>query len=144
MRIPEGISLTRVKGFTSENVARFFDIYESELRKLNHQAHRIFSVDETWITTVQYKYSKVISKRGKKEAASLILTERGNLITVVTCMNVTGTYVPPLIVFQRKNMKAELMNGAPVGSISARRLSGWIQMDRFTNWFDHFVHFVKP
>ena len=34
MRTPEGISADRVKGFKSENVARFFDFYESEL-KLN-------------------------------------------------------------------------------------------------------------
>jgi hypothetical protein len=30
MRTPEGISAAQVKGCTSEDVARFFDIYESE------------------------------------------------------------------------------------------------------------------
>jgi hypothetical protein len=80
--------MCRVKGFTSENVARFFDIYESELRKVNHQTHMIFNVDETGITTVQHRHSKVISMRGKKEMASLTSAERGNLSTVVTCMNV--------------------------------------------------------
>jgi hypothetical protein len=34
MRTPEGISAARVKGFTSENVARLVDIYEPELKKL--------------------------------------------------------------------------------------------------------------
>jgi hypothetical protein len=33
MRNPEGIYVARVKSFTSENVARSFDIYESEPRK---------------------------------------------------------------------------------------------------------------
>jgi hypothetical protein len=45
--------------------------------------------------------------RGKKEVSSLTSAERGNLITVVTCMNATGTYVPQLIVFPRKNMKED-------------------------------------
>jgi len=144
LRTPEGISAARVKGFTSENVARFFDIYESEVGKVNHQAHRIFNVDETGITTVQHRRSKVVSLRGKKEVASLTSAERGNLITVVTCMNATGTYVPPLIVFPRIKMKQELMDGAPAGSISACHPSGWIQTDIFTKWFDHFVHYVKP
>jgi len=36
MRTPEGISAAQVKGFTSQNVARYFNIYESELRKVNH------------------------------------------------------------------------------------------------------------
>ena len=53
LRTPEGISSARVKGLTSENVASFFYIYESELRNVNHPVHRIFSVDETRITTVQ-------------------------------------------------------------------------------------------
>jgi len=71
MRTPEGISAARVKGFTSENVARCFDIYESELRKVNHPVHRIFNVDETGITTVQHRHFKVVSMRGKKEVVSL-------------------------------------------------------------------------
>jgi hypothetical protein len=96
------------------------------------------------ITTVQHRYNKVISMRGKKELSSLISAERGNLITVITCMTASGTYVPPLIMFPRKNMKQEFMDGATMGSISACYPSGWIQTDIFTKWFDHFVHFIKP
>ena len=66
MRTPEDISAARVKGFTSENIGRFFDIYESELRKVNHPVRRTFSVDETGITTVQHRHSKVVSMRGKE------------------------------------------------------------------------------
>ena len=71
MRTPEGISAARVKGFTSENVARFFDVYESELRKINHPVHRVFNAGATGITTVQHSHSKVVSMRGKKEVATL-------------------------------------------------------------------------
>ena len=73
MRTPEDISAIRVKGFISENVARFVNIYESELRKVNHLAHRISSVGETGLTTVQHRHSKVSSMRGKKEVASLTM-----------------------------------------------------------------------
>jgi hypothetical protein len=59
-------------------------------------------------------------------------------------MNATGTCVPPLIVFPRKNTKEELMDGDPVGSVLAFHPSGWVQMDIFTKWLNHFVHFVKP
>jgi hypothetical protein len=104
MRTPESIAAPWLKGFTSENVSKIFDISKSELRKVNHPAHRIFSVDETGITTVQHRYSKFVSMRGKKEVVSLTLAERGNLIIVVICMNATGTYVPQLIVFMRKKI----------------------------------------
>jgi hypothetical protein len=93
---------------------------------------------------VQHRHSEVITTRGKKKLAFLTSAERGNLITVVTCMNATGTYAPLLIVFPRKNMKQELMDGAPAGSISACHPSGWIQTNIFTKCFDHFVHFFKP
>ena len=144
MRTSEGISAVRVKGFATENVARFFDTYESELRKFNHKAHRIFNVDATGITTAQHRHIKVVSVRSKKEVASLTSAERGNLITVVTRINATGIYVPPLIMFPSKNMKEELLDGALVGSILACHPSGWIQTDIFTKWFDHFVYFDKP
>jgi len=52
----EGISADRVKGCTSGNVVRLFDIYESELRNVNHPVHRIFSVDETRITKMQHRH----------------------------------------------------------------------------------------
>ena len=144
LRTPQGISAARVKAFTPENVAKFFDIYEAVLPKVNYKAHRIFNVDETGVTSVQHKHSKVIAMKGKKQVAALTSSERGNLITIVTCMNAAGTFVPPLIVFPRKNMKEELMDGAPLGSVSACHPSGWIQTHIFTKWFDHFVNFVKP
>jgi hypothetical protein len=79
------------------------------------------------ITAVQH--SKFVSTRGKQEVAFLTSAERGNLITLITCMNTTSTYVPPLIVFPRKNMEEELMDGAWAGSILAYHSRCWIQTD---------------
>ena len=67
MRTLEGISAGRVKGCTAENVARFFDIFEYELRTVNHPVHRIFDVDEAGITTVQHRHSKDVSMKARKE-----------------------------------------------------------------------------
>ena len=59
-----------MKGFTSENVAIFFDIYESELRKFNHPVHRIFNADATGYSMLCNR-GTVVSMRAKKEVASL-------------------------------------------------------------------------
>ncbi|CAH2011577.1 unnamed protein product [Acanthoscelides obtectus] len=144
VRSPQGMSNARIRGFNQESVASFFDWYEKELSKINFAPQRLFNVDETGISVVQHKRSKVISAKGKKQVATLTSAERGGLITVVTCMNAVGTYVPPLIVWPRKNMKIELMDGAPTGSIYACHPSGWIQAEIFTQWFDHFIKFTKP
>jgi hypothetical protein len=70
MRTSESMSAARVKGFTSENV-RNFDVCGSEVRKVNHKAHRTFNVDATGITTVQNRHSKAVSMTHKKEVACL-------------------------------------------------------------------------
>jgi len=54
-----------------------------------------------------------------------------NIGSVVACMNATVTRsninrVP------EKNVKEELMDGAPAGSIAAYHPSGWMQTDIFT------------
>ncbi|KAJ3659224.1 hypothetical protein Zmor_010925 [Zophobas morio] len=59
-------------------------------------------------------------------------------------MTAGGGFVPPMIIFPRKNMKVELLNGAPLGTIAACHPSGWIQGYIFTNWLQHFITHVKP
>nr|CAH7765781.1 unnamed protein product [Callosobruchus chinensis] len=139
-RTSEPMSAARVKGFNPEAVNHFFDLYEPEFDKVRSPSHRVYNVDETGITVVLHKRSKVISVKGKKQVAALRSLERGKLRTVVTCMNASGNYVPPLIIFPRKNMSQELMDGAPAGAISGCHPSGWIQTDLFTKWFQHFIN----
>jgi hypothetical protein len=107
-------------------MARLFDIYGPELNTSNQQAHMIFSVDETWITAVQERHNKTVSLRRKVEVQCLISAEKVNVITVATCTNATGKYIPTLFVFPRKN-KEELTDGAPFELISACHPSCWTE-----------------
>ena len=144
VRTPEGLSFARAKNFTPERVAEFFDIFEPAMDVINHNPSRLYNCDETGVTVVQHKQTKILAMKGKRQIASLQSAERGSLITVVTCMNPSGHFIPPLFVFPRKNMKAELMDGTPLGSVSACHPSGWIQSDIFTQWFRHFIKYTKP
>ncbi|CAH1972182.1 unnamed protein product [Acanthoscelides obtectus] len=143
LRKPQGISAARVEGFTKENVQAFFNLLGSVLPKVGFNPAAIYNVDETSIT-VQHKHAKVISLKGKRQVAALTASERGALVTIVTCMNAVGRYIPPMLVFPRKNMKPELLNGAPPGSVARFHPSGWIQQDIFTDWLRHFILHVKP
>ena len=55
-----------------------------------------------------------------------------------------GQYIPPLIIYPRKNLKMEFTEGAPPGSIFACQDNGWINSDLFMKWFEHFVACVNP
>ena len=100
-------------------------------------------MDETGFTAVQ-KPQKIFARKGKHQVGSITSCERDRNITFVCCVSASGQYVPPLIIYPRKNLKLELTEGAAPGSIFACQENGWINSDLFIKWFDHFVATVSP
>ncbi|CAB3251125.1 unnamed protein product [Arctia plantaginis] len=144
LRRPMGTSYARTQGFNSEAVKEFFDILEAEMRNNNFPPDRIFNVDETGLTVVQSKVPQVVGKKGKRQIGALTAAERGSLCTVVCCMSASGIFVPPMMIFPRKNFTDLLMKGAPPGTIGKVHPSGWIQSNLFTEWFRHFIEKTNP
>lgn len=144
MRKPTGTSFARALGFTKERMDEFYDLLEHIYETKKFTPDRIFNVDETGMSIVQSKYPKIIARRGKKQIGAMTSAERGSLLTVVACMSPAGIFVPPMIIFPRKNMTDILMRGAPLGSIGRAHPSGWIQTNLFTEWFQHFIEYTKP
>ncbi|XP_072395338.1 uncharacterized protein [Diabrotica undecimpunctata] len=140
---PKDLSKARIKGFTEENVTRFYSLLEPALEKIKLNPARLYNSNETEIITVQTKHPPIISLKDKKQVCAVTAAERGSPVTVVFCKSAIGGYVSPLFVFSRKNMKAELVDGTPHGSIAACHPSGWIQ-HIFTQWIKHFISHVKP
>jgi len=111
---------------------------------IKHNPARLYNCDETGNTIVQHKHTKILGLKGKRQISSLQSTEWRSLVTVINCTSPTGHFIPPLLVFPRKNMKQELMNGTPPGSIHVCHPSGWIQSEIFSQWFLHFIKHTKP
>lgn len=82
--------------------------------------------------------------KGKKEVHKLSSAERGGLVTLVLCMSAGGIFVPPMIIFPRKNKKNELTDRVPDDSLVECAPSGWITAELFAKWFRHFIDFTKP
>ncbi|XP_026319551.1 uncharacterized protein LOC113230034 [Hyposmocoma kahamanoa] len=131
-------------GFNKVSVSKFFSLLIELQDKYKFGPTKIFNVDETGITTVPKKKSKVLSLKGKKQVGLISSAERGQLSTAVLCVSASGIYVPPLVIFPRVRMKAELLDGAPPGTIAMCHPSGWIQSYIFVHWLDHFIANVKP
>ncbi|XP_047026166.1 MFS-type transporter clz9-like [Helicoverpa zea] len=144
IRQPTGTSQARANGFTKERMDEFYDNLEKVQDDKSFPATRIFNVDGSGLSVVQSKIPKIIARKGKKQIGAMTSAERGSLITIVICMSPAGIFVPPMIIFPRKNMSDALMRGAPVGSIGKAHPSGWIQTNLFTQWFQHFLDYVKP
>lgn len=144
LRTPEATSAARAMGFNKPVVEKFFQLLLSLYDKYKFTPDRIYNVDETGITTVPNKKSKVLSLKGKRQVGGLVSAERGQLVTAVVCMSASGAFMPTMFVFPRKRMNPELLDDALPGTTAECHSSGWMQREIFVKWFKRFIEFSKP
>lgn len=89
IRKPEATSLSRAMNFNPVNVNMFMDKYDSLLNKHKFEAHQVFNLDETGITSVQNP-GKVIAHKGKKQIGAITSAERGTLVTMCLAVSAVG------------------------------------------------------
>lgn len=77
---------------------------EKLYEKHKYPANCIYNVDKTGLSVVQSKIPRVIASKEKRQIGALTAAERGSLVTIITCMSAGGNFVPPLVIFPRKNM----------------------------------------
>ena len=68
---------------------------------IQHNPARLYNCDETGITIVQYKHTKILGLKGKCQIPSLQSAELGSLVTVVTCVQLDISFLRYLY-FQEK------------------------------------------
>lgn len=61
---------------------------------------RIWNLDETGLTTVQNP-KKIISPKGVKQIGKATSAERGQLVTLIACINAIGNHIPTMLIFPR-------------------------------------------
>jgi len=147
VRVAEATSMQRAIGFNKPKVKLFFDklkklMFDDEGKQIIPAAN-IFNVDETGYTVCQ-KPGKVVAARGKRSVGGITSAEKGRTITAVCCCSADGVFVPPLLIYPRVRVKPEFMDNAPVGAIAAGSKNGWITVELFEKWFDHFLNAVHP
>ncbi|KAB0799328.1 hypothetical protein PPYR_07208 [Photinus pyralis] len=144
LRLPEKTSAARAAAFNRPNVANFFALLGELMDKYHFTASQIYNCDETGLSTVPNKPSKILSLKGKKQIGSLSSAERGTLVTAEICVSASGHYIPPLLIFPRVRLNPLFDVGLPPDSVVVCHPSGWMQTDIFVVWFKHFVRYAKP
>ena len=68
-----------------------------------------------------------------------------SLITVVGCVSAAGYCIPPMIIFDRKTLHADMTLGELPGTIYGLSSKGWIDQELFQMWFEgHFLRYAPP
>ncbi|XP_057653938.1 uncharacterized protein LOC130892510 [Diorhabda carinulata] len=142
VRKAEGVSLARCNGMNKEKVSAYFNLLETTLMEagLVNKAGHIFNMDETGLQ-LNNKPGYVIAQKGSKNVAAITSSEKGETITVISCCNAEGFYIPPACIFKGKNKKTEFEDGMPPGSVVyMNEKSAYINTDLMFTWLkEHFV-----
>ena len=114
-----------------------------EVNQLLDQPCLIFNMDETGMP-LDPKPPKIVTWKGHKNPSQVsggVKTQ----ITIVGCVSAGGQCLPPMVIWDRKNLPPELAVGEVPGTIYGLSSKGWIDQELFNLWFSqHFLRYAPP
>ncbi len=145
LRTPATLSLARASASDRNVLESYFDELEStlEANELMDKPCLIYNMDETGMP-LDPKPLKVVTRKGHKNP-SQISSGIKSQVTVVGCVSAGGQCMPPMVIWDRKNLPPELAVGEVPGTIYGLSSKGWIDQELFRLWFcKHFLRYAPP
>ena len=140
MRAGESLVYVRAVYTNRQTLDHYFDLLEEVLvqNDLKSKPGRIFNLDETGMP-LQHRPGKRIAVKGQKHVNVITSGNKTN-ITVLGCVSASGYAIPPMVIFNRKNLNPELTREEVPGTIYGLSSSGWIDQENgsiTTFWSKH-------
>lgn len=133
LRNTEVTSINPITAFNKKEVTIFFNNLEQVQIKFKFEAHNIFNIHETGISTAQ-RLGKILAKKRLKQKGFTTSWERGR--NIVCGFSATGIYVSPMFAY----VKAR--KGPPAAPYICSN-KGWITEKLFVQYLRHFQKCVK-
>ena len=90
------------------------------------------------------KSVKCIFKQGEKHPFGLTSGDKAQ-ITVVGCVSAAGYCIPPMVIWDRKQLSIELTEGEVPGTFYGLSDNGWMDQELFDGWLcSHFLRYAPP
>ena len=87
---------------------------------------------------------KTVNLKGSKNPSAVSSVSKQQ-ITIVGCVRADGYSLPPMVIWNRKKLPAELSNGEVAGTIYGLSDKGWINGELFYVWFRNlFLSYAPP
>lgn len=85
------------------------------------------------------KPHKVLAPTGRKIIGKVTSGERGTLVTTCCIVSASGNFLPPVMVFPRKNFKDHMIKNSPPGTLGLATPTGWMNSAIFPEVIKHFI-----
>ena len=144
LRKGDSMGAVRFRCTNSEAIQNYYKLLQTTLTEHNFSGEpwRIYNVDETGMPLDPRK-PRVVAKLGTKKVR-VMGSGNKHQITVVACASATGHVIPPMVIFEGKNLKREWLHNEVTGTVYAMSDKGWINAPLFNEWFNHFLRHAPP
>ena len=140
LRQAVSLSYARAAANNPNIIENYFELLAEtiETNGLTHRPGQIFNCDETGMPLV-HKPPKVVSHVSQKHPYAVTSVDKSQ-ITILACASASGYTIPPMVVFDRKQLQAEMTDGEVPGAFYGLTDSGWMDTVLFEQWFrNHFL-----
>ena len=130
----------RMNTINNDTMKQYFDLLEDTLKEHNLLQHpsQIYNVDESGIP-LDPKSPNVVSKKGVKKVRYRSAGKKGQ-ITIVACGNAIGQVIPPMVIYDAKNLNRHWTADEIPGTKYGLSEKGWITSELFEGWLvEHFL-----
>ena len=136
LRKGDNTSFLRMDAMNATTLKHYYDLLEDTLKEHNlfNSPSQLYNVDESGIP-LDPKAPKVVTLRGTRKARYQSPGRKGQ-ITIVACGNAAGQVIPPLIIFDAKNVRHAWTKDEVPGAMYGASEKGWINTELFDSWFD--------
>ena len=140
LRQAEPLSYARAAANNPNVIKKYFELLAEtiEANGLTQRPGQIFNCDETGMPLV-HKPPRVVAHTNQKHPYAVTSGDTSQ-ITVLACASASGYTIPPMVVFDRKQLQAEMSVGEIPGTFYGLSENGWMDATMFESWFAH--HFL--